>query len=83
MDGEAFTHQGRCGLWICSIYLVRTAENTFSAVADVGLAGRHRVKLVLSVPRTSHPAGITLLKRKCIEWIVKAEDEDFRFQPSG
>ncbi|MFV0677880.1 hypothetical protein [Variovorax sp. tm] len=75
MDGNYFTHDGKVGLWAYTVYLIKSEDDAFCAVADVALEGQHRCKLVLSRPRTTRAAGVEALKRKCIEWIEKAEAE--------
>ncbi|WP_418132155.1 hypothetical protein ABL849_33430 (plasmid) [Variovorax sp. 375MFSha3.1] len=82
MEGETFAYDGISGQWLCSLSFSKGPEGTFCAVADIAFCGEPRCKLVLSAPHVDHGEGIEALKRKCIEWIDKAEDEAVREIPS-
>lgn len=75
MDGDTFIYEGRSGPWICTIYLQTSADGNFSAVADIVFRGQHRCKLVMCQPRIASEADIDILRRRCVDWIDKAELE--------
>lgn len=78
MDGEAFAYDGISGQWICTLSFSKAPEGAFCAAADIAFRGEPRCKLVLSAPQVDRSEGIEALKRKCIEWIDKAEAEAAR-----
>lgn len=75
MGGETFAYDGASGRWICTLSFSKAPEGAFCAAADIAFHGEPRCKLVLSAPQVDRSEGIESLKRKCIEWIDKAESE--------
>lgn len=74
MDGDAFAYDGESGQWSYWIYQVQVDGDAFSAAAEIYLCGKHRCKLVLSMPVTEREAGVELLKRRCLAWIAGADE---------
>lgn len=73
MDEQSFTYEGQSGPWLCTIYLRKSAESTFSAVGDIAFQGKQRCKLVTCRTDLSIEAGVDLLKQRCIGWIEQTE----------